>query len=129
MKISSNHVGPNSRLEAAKSAQRSEKSSRVFSLKTKAETVAPVRSETRTQSVESPLASTLRSIASDLKSGRISNREEAVQKTVSAMLQERFGKAMPQDKGYQKMEKSIAGVVMDDPNLSKRIDQLLSRLA
>jgi hypothetical protein len=128
MKISS-HGGNTPRLDATRSAPSAEGSSKAFSLKPKTEAAPTARPEIKTATAESSVATALRSVAGDFKAGRISTREEAVQKMVSTMLHERFGPAMTNDRGFQKMEKSIAGLISDDPMLSKRLEHLMNRLS
>ena len=130
MKISSNSIGNTPRLDSSRPAQRSDRASRAFALKPKAEPAssAGVKPEIKTQPAEAPLSVALRSVAADFKAGRISTKEEAIQKTVSTMLHEQFSGKLAQGKGYAKMEKSISSLIVDDPALSKRIETLLNRL-
>jgi hypothetical protein len=127
MKIS-HSAGNAPRLDAARSTPRTE-ASKAFSLKPKTEAAATPRPEVKTAAADSPVATALRSVAADFKAGRIPNREAAVQKMVSTMLRERFGSKMTNDRGFQKMEQSIAGLISEDPSLSGRIEHLLNRLA
>src|SRR5437763_263477 len=121
MKITStpNSVGGYSRLAPARPAPRAEGPSKAFSLKGKGDVAgAPAARAEAKPAVEAPVAAALRSVAADFKAGRIPNREEAVRKMVSTMLHEQFGPSMTKDRGYQKMEKSIAELISDDPMLS-----------
>lgn len=130
MSISSKTTSVASRLEAVQTPRRPEASSRAFSLSSsKAATAVQARPETRAHSVDSPLSTSLRSIAADVKSGKIQSKEEGIQKAVAAMLQEKFGKTSGKDSGFQKMQQSISNIVIEDPNLSKRVEQLLNRLS
>lgn len=128
MKISSSHVGNTPRLDSARPSVRSEGASKAFSLKPKAETAAPARTEVKVNASEPSIAVALRSVAADFKAGRIPNREQAVHKMVSTMLREQFGPKMSNDQGFQKMEHSISSLISDDPMLSRRMETLLNRL-
>jgi hypothetical protein len=127
MKISSS-AGNAARMDATRPASRAEGSSKAFTVKPKTEAATAPRSDVKTAAVESPVAGALRSVAADFRAGRIPSREEAVQKMVSTVLRERFGQTMTNDRGFQKMEHSIASLISDDPMLSKRMEHLLTRL-
>jgi len=128
MKISSSHVGSFSRLDSTRPAPRTEGASKAFTLKSKAPAPDASRAESKVAPPESSVAIALRSVAADLKSGRIGSRDEAVHKMVSTMLREQYGPAMTQGRGYQKMERSISDLISEDPTLSKRMEHLLQRL-
>jgi hypothetical protein len=135
MKISPSNVGRFPQLDNAASASRAE-GAKAFSLKPKAEAAvsqpraetAAARPELRAAAADSPMAASLRSVAADFKAGRIPNREDAVKKMVSTVLREQYGQKVTNDRGFQKMEQSIASLISDDPALSRRMESLLQRL-
>jgi hypothetical protein len=129
MKITQTNVGTFRGLDSARPAQRSEQASKAFSLKPKGETATTARAEVKPSAAESPVSVALRSVAADYKAGRIPDRQEAVRKMVSTMLREQYGPAVAKDPGFQKMEQSISDLISDDPMLSKRMENLLGRLA
>jgi hypothetical protein len=128
MKISQTNVGNSARLDAARPAQTSERASKAFSLKAKGDTSPAARSEVKTPAAESTVATSLRSVASDFKAGKIPTKEEAVRTMVSTILREKFGSKVSGDRGFQRMEQSISSLISDDPVLSKRMESLLQRM-
>lgn len=77
------------------------------------------------QAVSGAMAAHLEAVSRDIAAGRIQTREQAIERLVDRVLDARFGHVLPAE-ALTQAKAAVAAQVVSDPNLSERIDRLLS---